>query len=67
MGKTAWVYILTNKRDGVLYVGVTSDLQGRMANHDLSRFAGRASITRTASLLATTWTSSCTSRRSMVW
>lgn len=33
MGKTAWVYILTNKREGVLYVGVTSDLSGRMAKH----------------------------------
>jgi putative endonuclease len=33
MGKTAWVYIMTNKRDGVLYVGVTSDLHGRVAKH----------------------------------
>ena len=30
---TAWVYITTNKRDGVLYVGVTSDLKGRVAKH----------------------------------
>jgi len=33
MGKTAWVYITTNKRDGVLYLGVTSDLKGRVAKH----------------------------------
>jgi putative endonuclease len=33
MAMTAWVYITTNKRDGVLYVGVTSDLHGRMAKH----------------------------------
>ena len=30
---TAWVYIMTNRRDGVLYVGVTSDLKGRVAKH----------------------------------
>ena len=28
-----WVYILTNKRDGVLYIGVTSDLAARMVQH----------------------------------
>ena len=33
MGKTAWVYIMTNKREGVLYVGVTSDLHGRVSKH----------------------------------
>ncbi|MBK8500412.1 MAG: GIY-YIG nuclease family protein [Flavobacteriales bacterium] len=33
MAKTAWVYIMTNRRDGVLYVGVTSDLKGRIAKH----------------------------------
>ena len=30
---TAWVYIMTNRRDGVLYVGVTSDIKGRMIKH----------------------------------
>ncbi|MBK8228117.1 MAG: GIY-YIG nuclease family protein [Flavobacteriales bacterium] len=30
---TAWVYIMTNKPNGVLYVGVTSDLKGRVAKH----------------------------------
>jgi len=33
MGKTSWVYIMTNRRDGVLYIGVTSDLKGRVAKH----------------------------------
>lgn len=33
MAKTAWVYIMTNRRDGVLYIGVTSDLKGRIAKH----------------------------------
>ena len=33
MAKTSWVYIMTNRRDGVLYVGVTTDLKGRIAKH----------------------------------
>jgi len=28
-----WTYILTNKPNGVLYIGVTSDLAARMAQH----------------------------------
>ncbi|CAI9404491.1 hypothetical protein ANOBCDAF_04629 [Pleomorphomonas sp. T1.2MG-36] len=28
-----WVYIVTNKPRGVLYVGVTSDLEGRIWEH----------------------------------
>ena len=28
-----WTYILTNKPDGVLYVGVTADLAARMVQH----------------------------------
>ena len=28
-----WVYILTNKRNGVLYIGVTSDLAARIVQH----------------------------------
>lgn len=34
------VYILASKRDGVLYTGVTSDLHGRMAEHDQGLIAG---------------------------
>lgn len=30
---TAWVYILTNKPNGTLYVGVTSDLRRRIWEH----------------------------------
>jgi putative endonuclease len=33
MAKGGWVYILTNKRGGVLYIGVTSDLAARMMQH----------------------------------
>lgn len=28
-----WVYIMSNKREGVLYIGVTSDLAARVLQH----------------------------------
>ena len=28
-----WVYIMTNKRGGVLYIGVTADLPPRISQH----------------------------------
>lgn len=28
-----YLYILTNKKDGVLYIGVTNDLERRMFEH----------------------------------
>lgn len=31
--KQGWVYILTNRRNGTLYIGVTSDLPQRIAQH----------------------------------
>jgi putative endonuclease len=33
MHKGGWTYILTNKPGGVLYIGVTSNLPARMAQH----------------------------------
>jgi putative endonuclease len=33
MGKTYSVYLLASKRNGTLYVGVTSDLVGRVWQH----------------------------------
>jgi putative endonuclease len=33
MTRGGWTYILTNKPNGVLYVGVTSDLAARMTQH----------------------------------
>jgi putative endonuclease len=38
--KTPCVYILASKRDGVLYVGVTSDLFGRVGEHKQNLIAG---------------------------
>jgi putative endonuclease len=38
--KGGWVYILTNKRDGTLYVGVTSDLLKRAWEHREGVVAG---------------------------
>ena len=38
--KVPCVYILASKPNGVLYIGVTSDLEGRMSEHDQSLIAG---------------------------
>ena len=35
-----WVYIVTNKPQGVLYVGVTSDLEGRIWEHRTHVYRG---------------------------
>lgn len=32
-----WTYIMTNKRDGVLYIGVTADLAARVQQHRQGR------------------------------
>ncbi len=32
-----WVYIMTNKRAGVLYIGVTADLSARVMQHRTGR------------------------------
>ena len=29
----AWVYIMSNRKDGVLYIGVTADLSRRIVQH----------------------------------
>ncbi|KWV96135.1 GIY-YIG nuclease family protein [Erythrobacter sp. AP23] len=44
-----WVYILSNRRDGVLYIGVTADLAARMVQHRSgkgSAFCRRYGLTR---------------------
>ena len=48
---TAWVYIMTNKPGGVLYIGVTTDLPARVAQHRAgtgSKFCKKYNLTRLA-------------------
>ncbi|WP_417317702.1 GIY-YIG nuclease family protein [Erythrobacter aureus] len=44
-----WVYIMSNRRDGVLYIGVTADLSRRIDQHrrgEGSSFCRRYGLTR---------------------
>jgi len=34
----AWIYITANKPDGVLYVGVTSELKNRITSHKTKKY-----------------------------
>ncbi len=34
----AWVYIVTNRKDGVVYVGVTSELKYRIKSHKIKKY-----------------------------
>lgn len=46
---SAWVYIMSNRRDGVLYIGVTADLFRRIVQHREgkgSAFCRRYGLTR---------------------
>ncbi|MDV7338324.1 GIY-YIG nuclease family protein [Terasakiella sp. A23] len=43
MMKRGYVYILSNKPDGVLYVGVTSNLEQRIQQHKNDSFQGFSS------------------------
>jgi putative endonuclease len=47
--KGGWVYIMTNKVSGVLYIGVAADLLVRVAQHragEGSRFCAKYNLTR---------------------
>ncbi len=41
-GKSSFIYILTNKKDGVLYIGVTSSLIRRISQHKAKEINGFA-------------------------
>ena len=41
--KTYWVYIITNKKHGTLYIGVTSNLIKRIYEHKLKLVEGFSS------------------------
>ena len=47
-----WVYIMCNKRDGTLYIGVTSDLSRRAWQHREGLIAG---FTKTYGLKRLVW------------
>jgi putative endonuclease len=34
----AWVYIVSNRKDGVVYVGVTSELKYRIESHKTKKY-----------------------------
>ena len=40
MGKTYFIYIMTNKSNNVLYTGVTSDLKKRVYEHKVKLLEG---------------------------
>jgi len=40
MAAGGWVYIVTNKPNGTLYIGVTSDLHGRIWEHKNGVYQG---------------------------
>ena len=49
MGRRGYVYILASSRNGTLYTGVTSDLAGRLLQHQTdtgSKFASRYGVKR---------------------
>ncbi|RJG44954.1 GIY-YIG nuclease family protein [Mesorhizobium sp. DCY119] len=49
MGRRGYVYILASQKNGTLYVGVTSDLAGRLLQHQTgtgSKFVARYGVMR---------------------
>jgi len=51
INKRGYVYIMTNKKDGVLYTGVTSNLTQRVTQHKLKTFKGFSSRYNTDKLV----------------
>ncbi len=46
-----WVYLITNRNDSVLYIGMTNDLARRMSEHRSGEFQGFAAQYRCHKLL----------------
>jgi len=46
-----WVYIMTNKRDSVLYIGMTNDLTRRVSEHQSSEILGFTADSRCHKLI----------------
>jgi putative endonuclease len=49
MSRCGYVYILASQKNGTLYIGVTSDLAGRLLQHQTgtgSKFAARYGVVR---------------------
>ena len=34
----SWIYIITNRKDGVLYTGMTAHLKDRIKNHKIKKY-----------------------------
>jgi len=56
MSRTNWVYIVTNKRNGTLYIGSTSNLIARMDQHRNGLVEGFAKTYRLTRLV---WVEEC--------
>ena len=49
--RRAWVYILASRKNGTLYVGVTTDLQTRMWQHKTGTGTGFTKVHRVTALV----------------
>ena len=47
--KSGWIYIMSNRRNGTLYVGVTANLSRRIFEHRLGLCAGNTQLRVTVS------------------
>ena len=66
MRKGGWVYIMSNRRNGTLYVGVTSDLSRRIWEHReglIDGFTKRYGLKRLVSTNGTTTSASRSNAR----
>lgn len=64
MEKQFYVYMLASRKDGVLYIGVTSDLRHRVWQHRQSLFDGFSHRYNVKSLV---WFEECTTAESAIF